>query len=754
SVHVKGAPGLAVATDINGRFRLRVPPSAKIIVGFIGYTTQEISVRAGGMYTIVLQANMQALEEVVVIGYGTTRRQSITGAVSTVSASTQMSLSGRLPGLSLQAGAPGSNYEIQIRGVSSVDGSGKKPLIVVDGMVVTEEQLKAMGADEIEEITILKDTAATGLYGSLAANGVLLVTTKKKIEAGKADAAQSAAQEGQQTLRKNFNDYAYWQPKLTTDAEGKVSFTTVYPDDITSWRTFVIGITGNRETGFLEKEVKSFKPLSAAFISPQFAVQGDKLSAIGKVMNYNAEPAKVSRSFMYNGNVLKQDSLLVINSKIDTLNITAADTDSLTFEYSLKRGNGYFDGEQRKIPVIQQGVQETKGVFEALRGDTTVNFKFDNALGLITLRAEASALPVLIEETQKLREYRYLCNEQLASKLKGLLVEKRIKAYLNQPFNQDKNVNEIIKKLLENRGKQGIWAWWKNSSDELWISLHAIEALVQAEKHGYKVNIDKQKITDYLVYQLEIYHGRDKIACLELLYKISAKVDYKKYAEELYKERLVAKPFSQYNKLRILLLLQQAGVKIDTEELLNDKKQTMFGNIYWGENSYSFFDNSTQLSILAYRLFKNEGKHPQVLEKITGYLLEQRKDGGWRNTYESSLILETILPELLVDGKQIKAPALKLSGAKAETVEKFPYSTTLTGNGVTVSKTGTLPVYITGYQQFWNRQPEKVSKDFTVDTWFEKGNAKHKLTKLKGGEKVELKAKVTARADGEFVMVE
>ena len=177
----------------------------------------------------------------------------------------------------------------------------------------------------------------------------------------------------------------------------------------------------------------------------------------------------------------------------------------------------------------------------------------------------------------------------------------------------------------------------------------------------------------------------------------------------------------------------------------------MFGNIYWGENNYWFFDNAIQLNILAYKIFSN-GKRPDLLEKISGYLLEQRRNGGWRNTYESSLILETILPDLLKGDKQLKAPVLKLSGTKDETVDKFPYTTTINGASLNVSKTGNLPVYITGYQQFWNKQAEKVSKDFIVDSWFERKDKR--VTKLKGGEQVQLQVLVNAKADGEYVMID
>jgi TonB-dependent SusC/RagA subfamily outer membrane receptor len=740
TVKVKGTSNGTV-TDIYGRFKLNVPPHGKLIISFIGYESREINIISGSYEKIALKESHNELREVMVVGYGSQMRKSVTGSVSTV-------LNGQVAGIS--NAAPGGNISIQIRGLSSTPGQA--PLYVVDGEIVTN--MNGIDPASIGDISILKDAAATALYGSRAANGVVIINTKKK--PGDAQAAEAAQPGDEATIRKNFSDYAYWQPKLTTDTQGKASFTTTYPDDITSWRTFIIGING-QQTGFNENQVKSFKPLSANFISPQFAVAGDELSLIGKVLNYNSQTADVNRSFTYNGKLLKQENISVKNSKIDTLNIIADAIDSLSFEYTIKRDNGYFDGERRKIPVIKQGVKETKGLFEVLNGDTTARLKFDPALGPITFHAENSVLPALMEETQKLRDYKYLCNEQLASKLKGLLSERRIKKFLGEEFKYGKNITEMIKKLQENRKSTGIWGWWKDTNEELWISLHAVEALIDAQKEGYTILLDKQKLTDYLVYQLESYRGQDKLVCLQLLHQLSAKVDYKKYLDVIAKENASIKlktdiSVSTYDKFRLMLLKQEAGVPVKPDSLLSTQRHTLFGNTYWGENSYRFFDNSTQLSILAYKIIKNEGKHPDLLNKIRGYFLEQRGHGDWRNTYEAALILETILPDLLVEGKPLKPATLTLKGSKTESISQFPYTATLTDNDISISKTGTLPVYITGYQQFWNPKPEKVNKDFTVDTWFEKNG--DKITKLKGGEAIELKAEITAKGDADFVMIE
>jgi TonB-dependent SusC/RagA subfamily outer membrane receptor len=728
SIKVKGT-AYGTITDMNGHFRLHVPPHGKLTIAFIGYESQELTINPGANIKVVLTASAKMLSEVVVVGYGTVSKRDMMGSISAV---TSYNLEGKVAG-------------IMIRGASSVPAS--KPLYVVDGVIVDGD---GVNAADIADVTTLKDAAATAIYGARASNGVVIITTKK----GKANGVNNIELPGgANTLRTNFRDYAYWQPKLTTDARGKASFNVTFPDDITSWRTIIAGI-GGKYTGYADGVIKAYKALSANMVAPQFAIKGDEMNVLGKVMNYTTDAVSVNRNFLYNGNPVRQGVLSVKNAVIDTFRITAADKDSLRFEYTVKKDNGYFDGERRSIPVFEQGVLETKGTFADLEKDTTVTLKFDPALGKVTFRAESSVLPALIEETGRLRNYEYLCNEQLASKLKGLLVEKRIRTYLAQPFKWDKNVLDLIKKLQENRRAEGTWGWWKDTEEELWISLHAVEALVEADKEGYKTNIDKQKLIDYLMYRVTSYQGANKLDAINLLLNLSAKADYAQLLTAYEKSLSPKVKQLDYDKLKLMATKQRAGLPVAVDSLLLKKRYTMFGNVYWGENdSYRFFDNSIQVSLLAYHILKAEGKHPEMLIRIRNYFLEQRKEGYWRNTYESSLILETILPDLFV-GKQTPAPpAITLSGDKSETVSQFPYTTTLSGNAVLkVAKTGVLPVYITGYQQFWNKQPLKVSKDFTVDTWFEKGN--NKVTRLKGGEPVSLQAEVVARADADFVMVE
>ncbi|HEX7753989.1 MAG TPA: hypothetical protein VF421_01485, partial [Niabella sp.] len=207
---------------------------------------------------------------------------------------------------------------------------------------------------------------------------------------------------------------------------------------------------------------------------------------------------------------------------------------------------------------------------------------------------------------------------------------------------------------------------------------------------------------------------------------------------------------SLYEILELMQLKQLACIPVNTDTLLLQKKQTLFGGIYWGDESYRFWDNSIQTTLLAYKILKAKGGQEAMLERIRQYFLEQRRGGQWRNTYESSLILETILPDLLVAGVKSKPASVTIDGA---VISQFPFEKQLNaGEIVTLKKEGSMPLYFTAYQQYQNHQPQKISKDFTVDSRFLQEG--YEVKELKAGKKVTLQVVITARADAEYVMVE
>lgn len=187
-VSVKGTQNGTV-TDIDGTFQINAPAGATLVISFIGFTTQEVVVTSASTdIKVTLGYSTSDLSEVVVVGYGSQVKREVTGAVQSVDeaelkdmpvSSVAQKLQGRLAGVQINqtTGKPGQGMNVRIRGQLSVSG-GSTPLYVVDGFPITGD-INSINPDEIQEITVLKDAASTSLYGSRAANGVVLITTKK-----------------------------------------------------------------------------------------------------------------------------------------------------------------------------------------------------------------------------------------------------------------------------------------------------------------------------------------------------------------------------------------------------------------------------------------------------------------------------------------------------------------------------------------------------------------------------------------------
>ncbi len=185
NILVKGS-SVGTATDIEGKYSIQVPSADAVLAfSFIGFEVQEIRVGNSSSLDVAMQPELSALSEVVVVGYGTQERAKVTGAISSVSSeqiralpvpNLASAIQGRAAGVSVtNSGAPGSNPIVRVRGIGTVGNND--PLYVIDG--VPAGGLNQINPADIESIEVLKDASAAAIYGSRAANGVVLVTTKK-----------------------------------------------------------------------------------------------------------------------------------------------------------------------------------------------------------------------------------------------------------------------------------------------------------------------------------------------------------------------------------------------------------------------------------------------------------------------------------------------------------------------------------------------------------------------------------------------
>ena len=230
AVQIKGYINGTV-TQADGSFTLKNLRYGNYVIVFsmVGYSPFEkrVNLTEGEIATVDAQLTMTVayLSEVVVTGHGTTKRKSITGSISIVRGEElTSSLQGRAAGVYISDYANRDNVSVYIRGSRSIDGN-LKPLYVVNGILMEElpEGLAWMSADKC----FSRDAAAVSLYGTRAANGAIIITTPDFLP---------------KDIRDKFRDYAFWKPNFFTDRKGEAKFTVTYPDNITGWQTFVVGM--------------------------------------------------------------------------------------------------------------------------------------------------------------------------------------------------------------------------------------------------------------------------------------------------------------------------------------------------------------------------------------------------------------------------------------------------------------------------------------------------------------------------------
>ncbi len=271
TVMEKGNPSNATVTDFDGNFSLKVSGKNPIVISYIGLKTKEVDVKGKSQISVKLEEDNTTLNDIVVIGYGSVRKKDLTGSVATVGsdalqavpvANASEALTGKMAGVQVTTteGSPDAEVKIRVRGGGSITQSND-PLYIVDGFPV--ETISDIPANDIEDITVLKDASSTAIYGSRGANGVILVTTKSG-KAGKTKVSYNAYYSWKK-IAKTMDvlspyDYAKWQYELAllknqnkpdkissyTDYFGNYQDMDLYKDvDSNDWQDLIYGRTGH-----------------------------------------------------------------------------------------------------------------------------------------------------------------------------------------------------------------------------------------------------------------------------------------------------------------------------------------------------------------------------------------------------------------------------------------------------------------------------------------------------------------------------
>ncbi len=331
------------ATDIDGNFALEVPDGASLTVSYIGF--KPLQVKASLEMTITLSEDTGLLDEVVVVGYQTMKKADLTGSVSVVnsknfenSADTDpmRALQGKVPGMTVTAdGSPSGTGSVRIRGIGSFNAS-QDPLFVIDG-VPTTASLNSLNMNDIESMQVLKDAASASIYGSRAANGVIIITTKKgKAKSDKVNVSFSANLTGQfysgQSKMKLLNSKGYAKAMAQAalnDGLDPASYASSYGLDLNAPTGFPISVYDYRTGQYNNYTVNGYYD---GFINEKKTMLMsdtdwlDQISRTGFSQSYDASVSKAtdaysalfSLGYKKNEGILKYTNFENISARINT----------------------------------------------------------------------------------------------------------------------------------------------------------------------------------------------------------------------------------------------------------------------------------------------------------------------------------------------------------------------------------------------------------------------------------------------------
>lgn len=316
NVAVKGAPKGAI-TDLDGHYTLMVKQGDVLVFSYISFTSQTIAIKNQKVLDVVLAPDLVGLEEVVVVGYGKAKKLTMTGSVSAISAkeirtvptsNIQNALAGRLPGFFSQqrSGQPGKDAsDFFIRGVSSLNEDGNQPLIIVDDVQYSYDQLQQINVNEIESISILKDASTTAIYGIKGANGVLVVKTRRgqtgapkinvRVEGGIQSAVRSPdfldSYETSQLVNEAYANDGLVQPFSATDIEMFRTGEDPYGHPYVNWYNAIFKDVASQQNANID--------ISGGTERLKYFITGGFFSQNGLVRNFEDPHGDVNTNYFY-----------------------------------------------------------------------------------------------------------------------------------------------------------------------------------------------------------------------------------------------------------------------------------------------------------------------------------------------------------------------------------------------------------------------------------------------------------------------
>ncbi len=550
---------------------------------------------------------------------------------------------------------------------------------------------------------------------------------------------------GNNPIRKNFADMAYWNPFVMTDNNGKASFRVRYPEDLTKWKETFIAMDNEYRTGAFISYVNSYLPISAQLSTSRFLVEGDESELKTSLINKLDDSISVKTEVLMNGISLNSNTVILNKSHFENIGFNLKDfqTDTVAkvqFQFSMKAENGFKDGELREVDVYPMGIERAEGSFIRI-DQSSYNKQIvvkENEEVFYSFHSNTSEH--LVNSLKSVIYYKWDCNEQMASKLRASLILLSLNLEDAERKAILKNIKNWIEKLEDNQLPGGGWSWWARGPDNVWMTCYVLEALYKAKQTvELPINgIGRAQL--YLIRQCG--HNQNKELILNTL--MNTKTEY------AYEDQLLSID-NQLDKLlygyRIKMINKQPINNIDLEPLLALGRRSLLGNLYWGIDSLHFGSKHIQQTATALEILRY-AKAEKLVSEAEAYLLEIGSFGRLPNTYEATWIAEAIFPHLKdrsieqASGISIISPNGQSTSRKGK-LSEGTYDIRIENHGIS---------YFSLYSKMRDKDPTSKNDLFEVKTSM-LSNSKS-VDSLKTAEPVILRVEINVKQQSSYVAIE
>lgn len=427
---------IGTQTNFDGSYAINAKEGEILIYSFMGMNELSKTVGATNIINTVLKDDSQQLKEVVVTALGIKREEGTNNPNIIIVASNEEDLkyfrnfvnilSGKVSGLQITDSLENnqiSSKKVILRGARSISNNNEA-LIIIDGSISNISSLQLISPELIDNVTILKGSEGSALYGSDGVNGVVIVTTKNALK-----------ELSKVKTRTNFNETAFFYPHLTTDRKGKIVFNFTTPESLTRWKLRLLGHDKNANTGTFDAEIISQKDLMIMSNMPRFVRETDTITLSAKVVNLTSE-AKSGNAVLQlfdaiTGNPIDTNCINTVNIK--TFNCKAKESVAINWIITIPEGiqgiqykviaksGNFSDGEENILPVLSNKILVTEALPIWVRENSEKEFVFENLKSTtsktlknqsFTFEYTSNPTWLAIQSLPYLMEFEHECAEQ------------------------------------------------------------------------------------------------------------------------------------------------------------------------------------------------------------------------------------------------------------------------------------------------------------------------------------------------------